>query len=184
MNSIIEKISDNARNIIEDNNFLFAAFENRLIARLTYIFEKYKIPINKNIIKKNLEENLINHLSESNEEILNKYVELLSNYEIIINKYVSNNEKTEIIKKSTMEFIEKIANKNKTFITPKISSNFIEYLNSITFVYDNATLNNEILNRVENDTSEILNEFNRNNYNFVVESINDIIKNIILNMKE
>ena len=83
-----------------------------------------------------------------------------------------------------MEFIEKIANKNKTFITPKISSNFIEYLNSITFVYDNATLNNEILNRVENDTSEILNEFNRNNYNFVVESINDIIKNIILNMKE
>ncbi len=182
MNSVIEKIRENEKNIIEDNNFLFVAFENRLVMRLTHIFEKYKIPINKNIIKKNMEENLINHMNDSNVEILDNYVKLLSNYEKIIQKYVESNTNTDIIKKSTMGFIEKIAAKNKTFLTNKISSNFIEYINSIIYVYDNNNLNKEVIARINSDIDEILGEFNRNNYNFVIESINDIIKNIIKNM--
>lgn len=182
MNSIIKKINEKGIDIIEDNNFLFAAFENRLIIRLVHIFEKYKIPMNKNIIKKNLEENLINNLNESNRDIIERYIKLLTNYEKIIVEYVNNNTKTEIIKKSTMSFIERIALKNKTFITCSSASNFIEYINSIILVYDNNELNKEVLNRINTDINEILNEFNRNNYNFVIESINEIIKNIIAQM--
>ncbi len=180
--SIMDKIIINSKNIIEDNNFLFAAFENRLLIRIVHIFEKYKIPINKNIIKKNMEENLINNLTESNKEIIERYCKLLTNYENIIWQYVESNTKTEIIKKSTMSFIEKISQKNKTFISINCVNNFMEYINSIIFVYDNNNLNNEIKARIENDVTEILDEFNRNNYNFVIESINEIIKNIIKNM--
>ena len=42
-----------------------------------------------------------------------------------------------------------------------------------------GSLNDEVLSRIKNDTNEIILEFNRNNYNFVIESINKIIKNII-----
>lgn len=181
-NSIIEKIKINAKDIIKDNNFLFTAFENRLVIRLSHIFEKYKLPINKNIIKKNMEENLINNLTDANKEVIDRYVKLLSNYEKIIYEYVGNNTKTEVIKKSTMGFIEKISSKNKTFITPSCSANFLESINSMIYVYDNKDLNSEVTNRITNDIKEILNEFNRNNYNFVIESINEIIKNIIKNM--
>jgi len=182
MKSVMEKINQNATNIIEDNNFLFAAFENRLLIRLVHIFEKYKIPMNKTIIKKNLEENLINNMNDTNKEIIEKYVKLLDNYERIIMSYVENKTKPDVIKKATMSFIEKISSKNKTFITVSSASNFIEYINSIIYVYDNSALNNDVLNRVNSDISEILDEFNRNNYNFVISSINDIIKNIISNM--
>ena len=178
----MDKINESAKNIITDNNFLFTAFENRLVMRLVHIFEKYKIPMNKNIIRKNLEENLINHLTESNSEIINKYTKLLSNYESIITSYVESNTKKEIIKESTMSFISRIAEKNKTFITTKVANNFIEYINSIIYVYDNNDLNHEIVERINIDIKEIINEFNRNNYNFVIESINEIIKNIISNM--
>ena len=178
----MDKINESAKNIITDNNFLFTAFENRLVMRLVHIFEKYKIPMNKNIIRKNLEENLINHLTESNSEIIKKYTKLLSNYESIITSYVESNTKKEIIKESTMSFISRIAEKNKTFITTKVANNFLEYINSIIYVYDNNSLNVEVVNRINNDTREILEEFNRNNYNFVIESINEIIKNIISNM--
>ena len=81
-----------------------------------------------------------------------------------------------------MSFISRIAEKNKTFITTKVANNFLEYINSIIYVYDNNSLNVEVVNRINNDTREILEEFNRNNYNFVIESINEIIKNIISNM--
>ena len=37
-------------------------------------------------------------------------------------------------------------------------------------------------NRINDDVYEIINEFNRNNYNYVIESINIVIKNIISNM--
>lgn len=178
----MEKIIENANNIIEDNNFLFAAYENRLVIRVGHIFDKYKIQFNKNLLKKNIDENLINFLTDTNKEIINKYIKLLTKYETIINNYVSNKTSSDIIKKSTMSFIEKISSKNKTFVNPSVANNFIEYVNSIIYVYDNKNLNTEILNRINNDTKEILNEFNRNNYNFVIESINIIIKNIISNM--
>ena len=55
-------------------------------------------------------------------------------------------------------------------------------MKSIIFVYDNATLNEEVIDRIKTDTSEVILEFNRNNYNFVIESINLIIKNIISNI--
>ena len=98
MSSEMGTIIRNGNDIINDNNFLFDAFENRLLIRLVHVFDKYKIPINKNIIKKNLEENLINNLKDSNREIIERYVKLLEKYENIIFKYVENRTKTDIIK--------------------------------------------------------------------------------------
>ena len=182
MKSIINKIEENSKNIIEDNNFLFAAFQNRLTIRMEHIFERYRIPINKNMLSKKMEENLINTLMDYNAEIIEKYVKLVANYEKIIQDYVKKNTDTAIIKKATMEFVNKVANKNSTIISSKVSANFIEYVNSIIFVYDNYNLTSEIIDRINGDTVEILKEFNRNNYNFVIESINIVIKNIINNM--
>ena len=182
MNSIIDKISLKSDDIIKDNNFLFVAFENRLLIRLKSIFDKYKIPMNKDIIKKNLEENLINNLNDINSEIIYKYVRLLRNYENIMINYVKNRTDKETIKNSTMSFVNKLGERNKNNITESAANNFIEYIKSIIFVYDNYKLNNEVIDRIKNDVKEILGEFNRNNYNFVIESINDIIKNIISNM--
>ena len=182
MNSIIEKISFKADDIIKDNNFLFVAFENRLLIRLRSIFEKYKIPMNKDMIKKNLEENLINYFNDVNSEIIYKYVRLLRNYENIMITYVKNKTDKDTIKKSTMSFVDKLSVRNKSSVSENAANNFIEYMKSIIFVYDNYKLNNEILERIKSDVKEIVGEFNRNNYNFVIESINDIIKNIISNM--
>ena len=181
-NSISKEIMERGYNIIEDNNFLFDAFENRLIIRLTHIFDKYKIPMNKSIIKKNMEENLINSLKDSNEEIIEKYIKMLERYEKIIYDYVSAKTETSVIKKSTLSFVNKISKTNKTFVTIDCGNNFIEYINSIIYVYDNKKLNDDIIGRINIDIKEILGEFNRNNYNYVIGSINDIIKNIIKNM--
>lgn len=183
MNSVMVKIGKDGKNIVEDNNFLFSAFQNRLILRLIHIFEKYNIPINKNILKKNIEENLINNLMDINADIIPKYVNMLGKYENIINTYVGKNTETTIIKKATMSFIERINDKNSQLLKYNISNNFIEWIKSIIYVYDNNELNNEILKRISTDVKEIIDEFNRNNYNFVINSINDIIKNIISNIK-
>jgi hypothetical protein len=79
-----------------------------------------------------------------------------------------------------MSFIKRISEKNSANVSKNISSNFIEYINSIIFVYDNKDLNYEVINRINSDVNEIINEFNRNNYNFVIESINIIIKDAII----
>ncbi len=55
MEYIANKINKYGEDIINDNDFLLVAFENRLILRIVHIFEKYKIPVNKNMIRKNLE---------------------------------------------------------------------------------------------------------------------------------
>ena len=94
MNSIGNKIERDVEDIIKDNNFLFAAYQNRLCLRLIHIFEKYKIPVNQKIINKNIEDNLINSLYDINSEVLYKYVKMLKNYESIIIGYVKKNEKT------------------------------------------------------------------------------------------
>lgn len=182
MNNMSNKISNIGDDIINDNDFLLVAFENRLILRLIHIFEKHKIPLNKNIIRKNLEENLINSLRAFNVEIVEKYMKLLIEYEKIINDYVAKKTDTTIIKKSTMTFITQISKKNSKIISPSIASNFIEYMKSIIFVYDNVILNEEVIDRIKKDTNEVIIELNRNNYNFVIESINLIIKNIISNI--
>lgn len=182
MKSVMSKIEVNSKNIIKDNNFLFAAFENRLTLRMVHIFEKYHIPINKNMLSKNMEENFINSLNDLNVEIIEKYVKMLKKYELIIQNYVENNTSTDIIKKSTMEFVKRIKDRNSEMATPRVSTNFMEYINSIIYVYDNFELNSEVQTRINSDTFEIVSEFNRNNYNFVIESINLIIKNIIDNM--
>ena len=192
MEHVINKINKIGEDIINDNDFLLVAFENRLVLRLIHIFEKYKIPVNKNMIRKNLEENLINSLRALNVEIVEKYItlqfikdsarKLLKKYEVIIGEYVEKKTDTSVIKKSTMTFITQISNKNSKIIPASITTNFIEYMKSIIFVYDNATLNEEVIDRIKTDTSEVILEFNRNNYNFVIESINLIIKNIISNI--
>lgn len=182
MNSIMSKINKKSKDIIEDNNFLFAAFENRLLTRMVHIFEKRNIPINKDMLKKKMEENLINNLMDQNEFIIEKYLKLIANYEKIIWNYVETKADNNIIKKSTMEFVKKLSEKNKTIVTVECSNNFKEYINSIIYVYDNFELNNEVFTRIELDTFEIVNEFNKNNYNFVIESINEVIKNIINKM--
>ncbi|MGM9877453.1 MAG: hypothetical protein ACI33S_02275 [Bacilli bacterium] len=178
----MSKISLKSKSIIKNNSLLFVAFENRLIARLVHIFEKYKIPINQKILKKNIEENLINTLNSYNEDIIDKYEVLIGKYEKIIIEYVKNHTDTKIIKEATMNFIKKISDKNNSFVNKNISNNFIEYINSIIYVYDNHELNKEIINRINTDINDIIDEFNRNNYNYVIESVNIVIKGIISSM--
>lgn len=182
MNSLGNKIDFWADDIIKDNNFLFAAYQNRLCIRLMHIFEKYKIPVNQKIINKNIEENLINSLYEINSEVLYKYVKMLKNYESIIISYVNKKESTKVIKDSTMMFVKRISSRNKEIVPKTILNNFLESMNAMVFVYDNYNLNIEIASRIKTDTNEIIDEFNRNNYNFVIETINKIIKNIINNI--
>ncbi len=182
MNSVIKTIKENGNDIIVDNNFLFVAFQNRLLTRIVHIFEKHKIPVNKNIIKRKMEEDLINHLTDVNEETIEKYIDLLEKYEKIIMDYVNKSTPTDIIKKSTMSFIDKISSKNKSNLTTDVATNFIENTKSMIFVYDCIDLNREVIERIKIDVKEIVEEFNRNNYNYVIESINLIIKNIIKNM--
>ncbi len=182
MKSIIEKLKSNANDVIKDNNFLIAAYQNRLSSRMVKIFEKYTIPFNKNIINKSIEENLVNGMFENNEEIIDKYINLLEKYEKIIQQYVEKKSNTSEIKASTVKLIEKISKKNQQNFPKNISNNFIENIKSLIFVYDNRNLNEEIISRINIDTDEIRTEINRNNYNFVIESINLIIKNIISNM--
>ncbi len=182
MNTIDKKIDEWTDDVIKDNNFLFVAFQNRLSLRLVNIFKKYNIPVNKKIISKSIDENLITSLSDINNDILTKYSKLLKNYESIIINYVEKNESTKVIKDSTMNFVNKISYKNKKAIPNNLLNNFLESINSMIYVYDNYNLNLEIASRIRTDTNEIINEFNRNNYNFIIESINKIIKNIINNI--
>ena len=182
MSSVMSKINSESKDIIKDNNFLLAAFQNRLLTRLVHIFEKRHIPINKQMLKKNLEENFINNLLDQNVFIIEKYVILIANYEKIVTNYVNTKTNTDVIKKSTMEFVKKIQVKNSEVVTKESANNFKEYINSIIYVYDNYELNNEVFTRIDADTFEIVNEFNKNNYNFVIKSINQVIKNIIDNM--
>lgn len=182
MKSIIEKLKSNANDVIKDNNFLIVAYQNRLSSRMVKIFEKYTIPFNKNIINKSIEENLVNGMFENNEEIIDKYINLLEKYEKIIQQFVEKKSNTSEIKASTVKLIEKISKKNQQNFPKNISNNFIENIKSLIFVYDNRNLNEEIISRINIDTDEIITEINRNNYNFVIESINLIIKNIISNM--
>lgn len=182
MKSIIEKLNSNANDVIKDNNFLIVAYQNRLLSRVLKIFEKHNIPFNKNIINKSIEEYLINGMIETNEEIIDKYIEMLEKYEMIIQEYVKRKVNTSEIKAATIKFIDKISQKNQHNFPKTISNNFIENIKSMIFVYDNRNLNEEIISRINIDTDEIRTELNRNNYNFVIESINIIIKNIISNI--
>lgn len=179
MKSIINKIKSNGNEIIKDNNFLIVAYQNRLSIRMIKIFEKYHIPFNKNIINKNIDEYMVNNMIETNEEIIEKYINLLYNYEKIIQNYFINNAKKAEIKNATMKFIEKVSLKNNENFKDEMANNFIEAIKSMIYVYDNKNLNNEIISRIKTDTKEIRTELNNNNYNFVIESINEIIKNII-----
>ena len=182
MKSIMNEIKSNGNEIIRDNNFLIVAFQNRLLCRMIKIFEKYNIPFNKNIINKSIDEYLINSMIETGEEVIDRYIELLKNYEKIMQNYVSQKIETETIKKATSAFVEKISKRNKEFFTTNMCTNFIENIKSMIFVYDNRDLNNDILSRINDDTKEIIDEINKNNFNYVIESINIIIKNIIKNV--
>ena len=182
MKSIMSEIKSNGNEIIRDNNFLIVAFQNRLSCRMIKIFEKYNIQFNKNIINKSIDEYLTNNMIETSEEVIDKYIELLKNYEKIMQDYVTRKIETEVIKKATSAFVEKISNRNKENFTINMSANFIENIKSMIFVYDNRDLNNDILSRINDDTKEIIDEINRNNFNYVIESINMIIKNIIKNV--
>ena len=114
-----------------------------------------------------------------NFEVISKYRYMLRKYEEIVQEHVKNKLSTDEIKKSTILFVSKINEKNKLMLNGTIATNFIENMNSIILVYDNAKLNEEVLKRINIDTNEIINEINTNNYNYVIESINMIIKNII-----
>ena len=120
---------------------------------------------------------MMSHMDENGD-----YTELAEKYEKIIQQFVEKKSNTSEIKASTVKLIEKISKKNQQNFPKNISNNFIENIKSLIFVYDNRNLNEEIISRINIDTDEIRTEINRNNYNFVIESINLIIKNIISNM--
>lgn len=182
MKSIMNEINENSDNVIKENNFLTIGFQNRLSTRIMHIFQKYKIVVNSNIISKKIEENLVNNMIDLNFEIISKYRYMLKKYEEIINEYVIKKCSTNEIKKATMSFITKISEKNKSMLNITIATNFIDEIKSIMLVYDNSKLNEEILKRIKIDVNEIIDEINKNNYNYVIESINLIIKNIVENM--
>lgn len=182
MKSIMNEIKSNGNEVIRDNNFLIVAFQNRLSCRMIKIFEKYNIPFSKDKINKSIDEYLTNSMVEMNEEIIDKYIELLNNYEKIIQNYVEKKTNTKIIKEATSAFVNKISQKNRKNFSLNISNNLIENINSMIFVYDNRELNSEILSRINIDINEIIDEMNKSNFNFVIESINNIIKNIIKNI--
>ena len=69
--------------------------------------------------------------------------------------YVKSKTDKEIIKKSTMSFVDKLSEKNRNNITESAANNFIEYIKSIIFVYDNYKLNNEILDRIKTESPSI-----------------------------
>lgn len=179
MKSIIKEVNEKSDDIIRENNFLVIGFQKRLSTRIMHIFKKYKIVVNNNIVSKKLEENLSNNMIDINFEVISKYRYMLRKYEEIVQEHVKNKLSTDEIKKSTILFVSKINEKNKLMLNGTIATNFIENMNSIILVYDNAKLNEEVLKRINIDTNEIINEINTNNYNYVIESINMIIKNII-----
>ena len=127
----MNEIRSNGNEIIRDNNFLIVAFQNRLSCRMLKIFGKYNIPFNKNIINKSIDEYLINNMVETNEEIIDKYIELLKNYDKIMQDYVTRKINTEIIKKATSAFVEKISERNKENFTINMSTNFIENIKEL-----------------------------------------------------
>ncbi len=176
-------LSDNLKKITEDNNFLFISFENRLLLRITHIFEKQHISFNSNIIKKYLDEYLINNLISSNSDILLKYNDILLKYNQIIVSYIQNKTDVNIIKKATLQFIDKLSNCNKENHYIELTNNFMEYIMSVIYVYDNASLISDIRSRISLDTKEIITECNKNNYNYFISSLNDIIKKLIVTIK-
>lgn len=182
MKSIMNEIKSNGNEVIRDNNFLIVAFQNRLSCRMIKIFEKYNIPFNKNKINKSIDEYLTNSMIETSEETIDSYIELSNKYEKIMQDYVLKKVETETIKKATSAFVERISKINQKNFTINMGTNFVENIKSMIFVYDSRDLNNEILSRIDDDIKEITTEINKNNFNFVIESINIIIKNIIKNM--
>ena len=182
MENLGNKINDYADDVIKDNNFLFESFQGRLSLRIMHIFEKYKIPVNQKIILKNIEENFVNSLYDLNSEIIYKYLNMLKTYEKIIVDYVEKKENVDVIKKSTMSFINRISKKNADLVPQNLVNNLLESMNNMVYVYDNYNLNIEVAKRIKTDCYEILDEFCKNNYNFVIETINKIIKNIISNL--
>lgn len=179
MKKIEYTIKENGNEIIKDNNFLIVAFQNRLSTRLTKIFEKYSIPFNKNKIIRTLDEYFTNNLFEMCENTIDKYIDLLLKYNTIIRKYVDEKVKSDVIKRSTMDFIEKISAKNNKTFYIEMTDTLVENMKSMIYVYDNRYLNDEIIQRIIIDSKEIIEEINRNNFNYVVETINIIIKDII-----
>ena len=83
---------------------------------------------------------------------------------------------------STISFIKKIAEKNNEMLNISVINNLIDDINSMVLLYDSSKLNEDVQKRIKIDTSDIISEINKNNYNYVIESINMIIKNIIDNV--
>lgn len=181
MESVIKIVNENSDKVIKENNFLTIGFQNRLSTRLMHIFQKYRIVVNNKIMSKKIEENLTNNMIDINFEIISKYRYMLRKYEEIIQEQISNKCDVKTIKNATISFINKISQKNDEMLNIKVVNNLIEDMTSTILVYDNQKLYNEVIKRINIDANEIISEINRNNYNYVIQSINMIIKNIINN---
>ena len=72
--------------------------------------------------------------------------------------------------------------KNNEMLNISVINNLIDDINSMVLLYDNNKLNEDVQKRIKIDTNDIISEINKNNYNYVIESINMIIKNIIDNV--
>lgn len=182
MKSIIKEVNEKSDDVIKENNLLINAFQSRVSTRLVHIFEKHKITVNNKVITKKIEENLVNNLIDINFEIISKYRYMLKKYEEIIQDSVSKKCEISEIKMSTISFIKKIAAKNNEMLNISVINNLIDDINSMVLLYDSNKLNEDVQKRIKIDTNDIISEINKNNYNYVIESINMIIKNIIDNV--
>lgn len=178
-------IDNNTKELIKDNKLLINAFKIRLIKRLLMIFNKYKIPFNKEILENTITEYLIVSFKDATIEVAKSYKKVLYKYFDIINEYYNthSNSKSKI-KEVTKLFIDKIYSEKNPILNETISYNFVSALKSKILVYDIYELNKELESRIKDDTNEIIHEVIKNNNTYLIKSMKEILEYVILNEKE
>jgi len=177
---LTQNIDNSCNDLINENKLLINAFDMRLTKRILLIFEKYSISFNRDKLKKIMKEYLINSFIDASNEVCISYKKILYKYFDIINEYYHSNENSkEKIKKATTLFIKNIYTKENPILNINISNNFISDIKSKTLVYDNNNLNIDLEKRIKNDILEIIKEIKRNNNEYIMNSMKNILEYVL-----
>lgn len=172
-------IDDNCKELIKNNKLLINGYKIRLVKRLLIIFNKYKIPFNKDLLESIMTDYLINTFRNSNVEVCNSYKKVLYKYFDIVNEYYNSySDSKDKIKNATSLFIRKIFS-NNPILNEKISQEFISSLKLKILVYDNYYLNVDLESRIVEDTNEVIKEIIHNNKEYLIQSIKEILLYLI-----